>query len=293
MSARILDGKKIAEQIRRELADKIATLRRRGIVPGLTAVLIGDDPASAAYVGSKVRMCEQLGLNSKVHRLERSTSEQQLLDLVAGLNHDDQTHGILVQLPLPEHIAVAKVLEAIAPIKDVDGFNPINRGRLQAGEATLPPCTPAGIIELLVRSGHEINGKHVVILGRSAIVGTPLALMLLQKHDKANATVTVCHSGTRNLELFASQADILIAAIGKSNFVQPQMVKPGAVVVDVGINRVSDAAAPKGYRLTGDVDFEAVQRRAAAISPVPGGVGPMTIAMLMCNTVRAAELTMH
>ncbi|RIK81868.1 bifunctional methylenetetrahydrofolate dehydrogenase/methenyltetrahydrofolate cyclohydrolase FolD [candidate division KSB1 bacterium] len=289
MSAVIIDGKRIAEQIKAELIERVRALQHRGVTPGLAAVLVGDDPASAVYVGSKARMCESLGLFSAVHKLEHKTSEAALLDLIATLNQDAKIHGILVQLPLPKHINTQRVLAAISPEKDVDGFNPVNRGKLQNGEETFIPCTPAGVAELLQRSGFSVSGKYVVILGRSGIVGMPLAVLLAQKRPQANATVTICHSATTNLPQITRQADILVAAIGQAKYVTADMVKEGGVVIDVGMNRVTDVTAAKGYRLVGDVDFEAVKSKAAGITPVPGGVGPMTIIMLMQNTVSAAE----
>ncbi len=289
MAARIIDGKKIAEEIKSELLQRIAFLQSKGIMPGLAVALVGNDPASAAYVNAKAKMCETLGLFSQVHRLEEKTSKAELLELLAQLNRDPKIHGILVQSPLPKHIDEQRVFENVAPEKDVDGFHPFNRGRLQLGEETFAPCTPAGVQELLVRSGFSVNGKHVVILGRSPIVGLPLALLFLQKNNAANATVTVCHSATQDLAQHTSRADVLIAAIGRANFVTAEMMKEGAVVIDVGINRIDDDSSSKGYRLVGDVDFEAVQHKAAAITPVPGGVGPMTIMMLMRNTIFAAE----
>lgn len=289
MAARLIDGKKIAEEIKAELLQRISFLQSKSITPGLAVVLVGDDPASAVYVSSKAKMCETLGLFSQVHRCEEKTSEAELLELLAQLNSDPKIHGILVQSPLPKHIDEQRVFEHVATKKDVDGFHPFNRGRLQLGEETFAPCTPTGVQELLVRSGYSVNGKHVVILGRSPIVGLPLALLFLQKNSAANATVTVCHSATQNLSEHTKQADVLIAAIGRANFVTAEMVKEGAVVIDVGINRINDAASNKGYRLVGDVDFKAVQHKAAAITPVPGGVGPMTIMMLMRNTILAAE----
>ncbi|NUO83926.1 bifunctional methylenetetrahydrofolate dehydrogenase/methenyltetrahydrofolate cyclohydrolase FolD [candidate division KSB1 bacterium] len=289
MAARIIDGKKIAEEIKLELLQRITFLQNKGVTPGLAVVLVGDDPASAVYVNAKAKMCETLGLLSQVHRRAEQTSETELLELLARLNHDPHIHGILVQAPLPKHIDEQRVFEHVAPEKDVDGFHPFSRGRLQLGEEAFVPCTPAGIQELLVRSGSPVQGKHVVILGRSPIVGLPLALLFLQKNNAANATVTVCHSATQDLSQHTKRADVLIAAIGRPKFVTAEMVKDGAVVIDVGINRSDDAASSKGYRLVGDVDFEAVRHKAAAITPVPGGVGPMTIIMLMRNTVFAAE----
>lgn len=289
MPAVIIDGKRIAEEVKAELIERVGALKQRGVMPGLAAVLVGDDPASAVYVGSKARMCESLGLFSTVHKLDQQTSESTLLELIATLNQDARIHGILVQLPLPAQIDTQRVLAAVAPEKDVDGFSPVNRGKLQNGEDTFVPCTPAGVSELFQRSGFPVSGKHVVILGRSGIVGMPLAVLLAQKKPNANATVTLCHSATANLPQITRQADILVAAIGRAMFVTADMVREGAVVIDVGMNRVADAAASKGYRLVGDVDFESVKNKAAALTPVPGGVGPMTIIMLMQNTVSAAE----
>lgn len=289
MPARIIDGKKIAEEIKAELLQRISFLQSKGVTPGLAVVLVGDDAASAVYVNAKAKMCESLGLFSQVHRRDKNTSEAGLLELLAQLNGDAKIHGILVQSPLPKHVNEQHVFEHVAAEKDVDGFHPFNRGRLQLGEETFAPCTPAGVQELIVRSGFLVNGKHVVILGRSPIVGLPLALLLLQKNNAANATVTVCHSSTKDLVSHTKAADILVAAIGRANFVTTEMVKEGAVVIDVGINRIDDVASSKGYRLVGDVDFDAVQQKAAAITPVPGGVGPMTIMMLMRNTILAAE----
>lgn len=289
MSAQIIDGKKIAEAIQQELIGRIQRLKAKGITPGLAAVLAGDNPASAIYVQAKTRMCQQLGLFSETIRLPEDTSENALLGRIRELNADGRIHGILVQLPLPKQIRERAVLEAVVPEKDVDGFHPLNRGRLQLGEEAFLPCTPAGVHEMIRRSGFSTNGQHVVILGRSQIVGLPLALLLAQKNSAANATVTICHSATKNLAGITTTADILVAAIGRASFVTPEMVRPGAVVIDVGINRIEDPGSPKGYRLAGDVDFARVKERAAAITPVPGGVGPMTIIMLMQNTVLAAE----
>lgn len=289
MSAQIIDGKKIAATIQQELSGRIQKLKDKGITPGLAAVLVGENPASAIYVQSKIKKCQELGLFSETVRLPQDVGENTLLQRLHALNADARINGILVQLPLPPQIRERVVIEAIAPEKDVDGFHPVTRGRLQLGEDTFPPCTPAGVVELIVRSGFQTSGAHVVILGRSQIVGLPLALMLVQKNPQANATVTICHSATKNLRALTTQADILVAAIGRANFVTADMVRDGAVVIDVGINRVEDKNSPKGYRVVGDVDFERVGEKAAAITPVPGGVGPMTIVMLMRNTVLAAE----
>lgn len=289
MSAQIIDGKKIAETVQQEIIGRIHALKAKGITPGLGAILVGENPASAIYVQSKTKKCHELGLFPKTIRLPEDTNEKKLLGQIQEFNADKHIHGILVQLPLPKQIRERVVLEAVAPEKDVDGFHPINRGRLQLGEETFVPCTPAGIHELIRRSGFSLNGQHVVILGRSQIVGLPLALLLVQKNPTANATVTICHAGTHDVAAITTRADILVAAIGRANFVTAEMVRPGAIVIDVGINRVEDATSPKGYRLAGDVDFERVKERALAITPVPGGVGPMTIVMLMYNTVLAAE----
>jgi len=289
VAAQIIDGKKIAVILQQELVGRIQQLKAKGVTPGLAAVLVGDNPASAIYVQSKTKKCQELGLFSETIRLPQETSENTLLQRLHALNADVRIHGILVQLPLPKQIRERSVIETIAPAKDVDGFHPINRGRLQMGEETFVPCTPAGVHEMILRSGFAMNGQHVVILGRSQIVGLPLALLLAQKSPNANATVTICHSATKDLARLTSRADILVAAIGRANFVTADMVRAGAVVIDVGINRVDDTNLPKGYRVVGDVDFERVGERAAAITPVPGGVGPMTIMMLMQNTVLAAE----
>jgi len=289
VAAKIIDGKKIAATIQQELIGRIQKLKEKGITPGLAAVLVGENPASAIYVQSKIKKCQELGLFSETVRLPQDTSENTLLQRLHALNADARINGILVQLPLPPQIREQVVIETIAPEKDVDGFHPVTRGRLQLGEETFAPCTPAGVHELILRSGFKTSGQHVVILGRSQIVGLPLALMLAQKNQNANATVTICHSATKNLSEITSRADILIAAIGRANYVTADMVRDGAVVVDVGINRVEDKNSPKGYRVVGDVDFERVGEKAAAITPVPGGVGPMTIVMLMRNTVTAAE----
>jgi methylenetetrahydrofolate dehydrogenase (NADP+)/methenyltetrahydrofolate cyclohydrolase len=290
MAASIIDGKAIAEQVRSEVRDKAAALRSaRGITPGLAFILVGENPASQVYVRSKGKACAELGFHSVTHELSAATPEGKLLELIATLNADGSIHGILVQLPLPAHINEQAVLEAVDYRKDVDGFHPFNVGRLVIGLDSLRPCTPAGIQELLIRSGHDPSGKHVVIIGRSNIVGKPIANILLQKRPGANAVVTVAHTGARDPGRFVREGDIVIAAIGKAGAVTGSMLKPGAVVIDVGINRVPDATAPRGSRLVGDVDFGSASRVASAITPVPGGVGPMTIAMLMLNTYRAAE----
>jgi methylenetetrahydrofolate dehydrogenase (NADP+)/methenyltetrahydrofolate cyclohydrolase len=285
MPAQLIDGKKLAETIRSEIAAEVRALTARiGRSPGLAAVLVGDNPASQIYVRNKRRACKEVGVESWLHELPKQTSQDELLKLLAHLNADPAVSGILVQLPLPTQIDETAVMRAVDPLKDVDGFGPENLGLLTAGQPRFLPCTPHGVQQLLVRNRIPVEGAHVVILGRSNIVGKPLALILMQKSAGANATVTVCHSRSRNLADLARQADILVAAIGQPQFVKADMVKPGAVVIDVGVNRLTDG------RLVGDVDFEAVREKAAAISPVPGGVGPMTIAMLLYNTLQAARL---
>ena len=285
----IIDGKKVAEDIRAEMKAEVAALALKGVTPGLAVVLLGNDPASECYVRGKKKACAELGLVSFDHTLPAETSESDLLSLIATLNADPAVHGILVQLPLPKHIDENKVILAIAPDKDVDGFHPISVGRMLIGEPGFLPCTPHGCQELLMRYGYDPAGKHVVVVGRSNIVGKPVAAILMQKAPGANATVTVCHSRSANLPELTRQADILIAAIGQPRFITADMVREGAVVIDVGVNRVEDASKAKGYRLVGDVDYDAVGAKAAAITPVPGGVGPMTITMLMRNTIDAAK----
>jgi len=289
MSASIIDGKKIAEEIKKEVARGVEELKKQGITPGLATVLVGEDPASQTYVGMKVKDCEALGMHSIAENHPAEMREDELLSLVDTLNKDNDVHGILVQLPLPDHIDEQKVLLAINPDKDVDGFHPDNVGRLIIGQPRFSPCTPAGIVELLHRSGNPPAGKHVVVVGRSNIVGKPLAVLLMQKNDRANATVTVAHSRTQDLPEVVRSADIVIAAIGRANFIKADWLKPGAVVIDVGTNRVEDATRERGWRLVGDVDFDAAVEVASAITPVPGGVGPMTRTMLMVNTVEAAR----
>ena len=285
----LIDGAAIGRLVRRDVAAEVERLKALGITPGLSVVLVGDDPASAVYVRSKGKACEEAGMRGETIRLPAETTENALLAQVDRLNADPNVHGILVQMPLPRHIAADKVIRRIRPEKDVDGFHPVNVGKLSIGERDgFVPCTPAGAIELLVRSGVETRGKDAVIVGRSNIVGKPMAALLMQDAPGGNATVTVCHSRTSNLAGHIRRADIVIAAIGKPEMITGDMVKPGAVVIDVGINRVNDAAAPKGYRIVGDVHFASARDVASLITPVPGGVGPMTIAMLMKNTVRAA-----
>ena len=286
----IIDGKKTAADIREELKRKIDALKAEGKnVPGLVTILVGEDPASQVYVRSKIKDCEEIGMRTKAEFHPADISEKDLLALVQKYNEDKDYHGILVQLPLPGHIDENKIIEAISPKKDVDGFSPTSVGNLVIGKDTFASCTPAGIQELLIRYNIETKGKHVVVLGRSNIVGKPIANIMLQKKEHANSVVTICHSAAKNLNDYTRQADILIAAIGRAEFVKADMVKDGVVVIDVGINRVDDPSRPKGYRLTGDVDFENVSKKSSYITPVPGGVGPMTRAMLLQNTFKAYQ----
>jgi methylenetetrahydrofolate dehydrogenase (NADP+)/methenyltetrahydrofolate cyclohydrolase len=292
MTARLLDGAALGRQIRAEVAAEVAELLGRGTRPGLAVILVGEDPASQVYVRSKGKACEEAGMTSVTHRLPDTTTQDELLHLIEQVNADPAIHGLLVQLPLPKHINTDLVLRRVSPDKDVDGFHPVNVGKLVLGDPTgFRPATPYGVQQMLVRSGIETKGANAVILGRSTIVGRPMAGLLLKDGPGGNATVTVCHSRSRDLPAITRNADILIAAIGKPRFVTGDMIKPGAVVVDVGINRVDDPAAAKGYRLVGDVDFEAAKDIASAITPVPGGVGPMTIAMLLVNTLQAARMS--
>lgn len=287
----LIDGRGIAELIHRETAEKILALKGRGIQPALAFVRVGEDPASRVYVEMKERVCARLGIVSATRVLRADTPETELLQLIDKLNADASVHGILVQAPVPSHIQAANVYSAVFPQKDVDGFHPVNMGKLVLGDTSgFVPCTPAGIHELLIRSEVPVEGAEVVVLGRGNIVGKPMAAILVQKAKHANATVTLCHSRTRNVNEHCRRADILIAAMGVAEFVKADMVKPGAVVVDVGVNRVADPSARGGSRLVGDVDFAHVQPIAGRITPNPGGVGPMTIALLMANTVRAAEM---
>jgi methylenetetrahydrofolate dehydrogenase (NADP+)/methenyltetrahydrofolate cyclohydrolase len=292
MGAQIISGRDIADEIRAELKDRVAHLKEgSGVTPGLATVLVGENPASQMYVGMKNKAAADMGISSRQITLSVDTSEDELLGMVSGLNADPGIHGILVQLPLPDHIDEGKVLEAIHPSKDVDGFHPINVGRLATDSGDFfAPCTPAGVIEMLTRSGHDPSGKHVVVVGRSNIVGRPLAALLLRKAIGGNATVTVCHSRTADLGSVTRSAEILIVAMGRPEMITAEMVAPGAIVIDVGINRVDDPSRDKGYRVCGDVLFDEVAEVAEAISPVPGGVGPMTITMLLANTVKAASL---
>ena len=289
MTAQIIDGKQVAADLRAELKAEVAKLKGQGIVPGLAVVLVGEDPASKSYVTAKERACEEMGIFSDDNRLDANTSLEDLMALVEKLNNDPKINGILVQLPLPKGLNEAEVLLAIDPAKDVDGFHPMNVGKMVVGEKTFLPCTPHGVLQLLMRSGIAIEGAEAVIVGRSNIVGKPLANMLIQKNPTGNATVTVCHTRTKDLGYHTKRADIVIAAAGRPNTVTADMVKDGVVVIDVGVNRVEDATKKRGYRLVGDVDFEAIKEKASFITPVPGGVGPMTITMLLYNTVESAQ----
>lgn len=290
MEPKIIDGKAIAAAVLEEIQADIAALGEKGIQPGLAVVLVGSDPASQAYVGSKERTCHKLGMFSRKEELPAETTQEDLLALIEELNHDSRVHGILVQSPPPAHIDEAAVVRAIDPAKDVDGFHPVNVAKLALEDpSAFVPCTPLGCQRLLTASGIETEGAHVVIVGRSLIVGKSLGLLLMAKAPHANATVTVAHSRTKNLAAVTRQADIVVAAIGRPNFITPEHVREGAVVIDVGINRVEDPEAKRGYRLVGDVDYKAVAPKCSAITPVPGGVGPMTIAMLMGNTIKACR----
>lgn len=287
----LLDGKKIAQDIRTELKVEIDKLKANGKnVPGLAAILVGNNPASEIYVKSKTRDCNEIGMRTVTEKRESDISENELIELIEFYNNNKDYHGILVQLPLPKHINEDKIIEAISPKKDVDGFHPVNVGNLVIGKEAFRSCTPAGIQELLIRCNIETKGKHVVVLGRSNIVGKPIANIMLQKKEFANSIVTICHSAAPDISYYTKQADILIAAIGVPQFVKSDMVKDGVVVVDVGINRIEDKAVAKGYRVVGDVDFDEVSKKASYITPVPGGVGLMTRAMLLQNTFKAYKL---
>lgn len=279
MAAKIIDGKVIAAELREEMKGEVGELKASGLTPGLAVVIVGENPASKVYVGQKEKTCANLGIYSEKHALPADVSEEELIGLIHKLNGDPRVHGVLVQLPLPGHIDEGRVLEAIDPRKDVDGFHPVNVGKLVVGEETLLPCTPHGIMILLERAGVDLKGKEAVVVGRSNIVGKPVSLLLLSRH----ATVTICHSRTRDLTAHTASADVLVAAVGKPEMIKADMVKEGVVVIDVGVNRLEDG------RLVGDVDFEGVKEKASAITPVPGGVGPMTITMLMRNTIEAAK----
>jgi len=286
---KILDGKVLAEKIKQELKEKTLELKlNKNITPGLALLLVGDNPASQVYVNMKAKTCESLGYYSIIKKLPKETQEYEVLNLINQWNNAENIHGILVQLPLPKHINEQKVIESILPEKDVDGFHPINVGKMLIGIPCLLPCTPAGIMELFKYYNVELNGKHAVVLGRSNIVGKPIAALMLQKNKYANATVTICHSNTKNLKEFTLEADILVVAMGNPEFIKSDMVKDGSVIIDVGTNRIDDPKLEKGYRLCGDVDYNDVFDKVSMITPSPGGVGPMTIAMLMNNTYKAA-----
>ncbi len=286
MAAKIIDGKQVAADIRGEIAAKVAELKKSGVQPGLAVILVGEDPASISYVTGKEKACIEAGMASFQRRIPATSTQEELLALVREYNADPAVHGILVQLPLPRHIDDKAVIAAIDPAKDVDGFTPINVGRMMLEEPCFLPCTPHGVLELIKRSGVVTNGAYVVIVGRSNIVGKPLVNLMVRK--SINATVTLCHTGTKDLASYCRKADILIACAGRAGLITGDMVKPGACVIDVGVNRVEDSTASKGFRLKGDVDFEAAAKVAGWITPVPGGVGPMTITMLLANTVEAA-----
>jgi methylenetetrahydrofolate dehydrogenase (NADP+)/methenyltetrahydrofolate cyclohydrolase len=288
MAAKILDGKAIAQDIRAELKTRVAELKKQGIVPGLGVLLVGDDPASRSYVTAKEKACEETGLYSREIKLPATASHKEILDVVNAFNADKQIDGILVQLPLPDSSMEQSVIEAIDPDKDVDGFHPVNVGRMMLGLPAFLPCTPHGVLQILKRSGIKTSGAHVVVIGRSNIVGRPLVNLLSQKSELGDATVTMCHTRTKNMAELTRQADIVVAAVGRPNTVTADMIKPGAVVIDVGVNRIEDATKKNGFRLAGDVDYAAVAEKASAITPVPGGVGPMTITMLLANTVESA-----
>ena len=287
MSATIIDGKAIAEEVKSDVAAKVAQLKSKGVTPCLAVILVGENPASVSYVTGKRKALEEAGMIDKSVVLPENTTEEEVLDLIAKLNSDKFVHGILVQLPLPKHINEEKVIMAIDPSKDVDGFHPVNVGNLVIGKKSFLPCTPHGILVLLEKMNINTNGANAVVIGRSNIVGKPVALLLARR--EYNATVTICHTGTKNLAEITKQADILIAAVGKPNTVTADMVKPGATVIDVGVNRIPDSTKKNGFRLCGDVDFESVKEVASYITPVPKGVGPMTIAMLIYNTLEACE----
>ena len=289
MPAKIIYGKEISAQIRVELKERVDRLKARGVTPGLGVVLVGEDPASVSYVTAKAKGAEEIGMFEETIRLLPTSTEEELLATVDRLNRDPRFNGILVQLPLPKWVNPDKVISFISVEKDVDGFHPINVGKLLRGEPCAIPCTPYGVVQMLIRSGYSPEGKHVVICGRSNLVGKPLAALLVQKKKGANATVTICHTGTKDLPSFTKQADILVAAMGAPRVITAGMIREGCVVIDVGVNRVPDPASPKGFRLAGDCDFEGMLEKAEAITPVPGGVGPMTVTMLLMNTVEAAE----
>lgn len=288
MDATIIDGKAISLQIRQELKKEVEALNKQGITPGLGVILVGEDPASVSYVTAKEKACAEIGMASDDNRLPADATQEQVLAVVERMNADPKIHGILVQLPLPKHIDESTILRAVLPEKDVDGFHPINLGKMVLGEEGFLPCTPNGIVELLTRSKVQTSGAHLVVVGRSNIVGKPMAALMMQKKKNANSTVTVCHTGTPDIGHFTRQADILVVATGRPRTVTADMVKSGAVVIDVGVNRIEDKTKKSGFRLVGDVDFESVKEKASMITPVPGGVGPMTITMLLHNTVKSA-----
>ena len=289
-STKTIDGKQLAANLRNEIADGVSRLKaEKGVTPGLAVILVGDNPASVSYVTAKEKACREAGMLSREIRLPAETSEAELVSLVESLNGDPAIHGILVQLPVPKHISEKAVIDAIAPEKDVDGFTPINVGRMMIGEECFLPCTPHGIIKLIEFSGMDIRGKHAVVIGRSNIVGKPVAALLARR--ETNATVTLCHTGTPDVSHFTKDADIVVVAAGHPNTLTGDMLKPGAVVIDVGVNRIPDDTRPKGFRLVGDADFESCRNVAGAITPVPGGVGPMTITMLLWNTLESARRT--
>lgn len=289
MPAKIISGTQVAAEIREELKQRVKFCKEKGVTPALAVVLVGDDPASISYVTAKAKGAEEIGMHEETVRLPGDTPEDKVLQTVDKLNKDPKFHGVLVQLPLPKHIDTDKIINFISPEKDVDGFHPVNVGKLFRGEPCPLPCTAHGVQQLLVRSGFDPDGKHVVICGRSNIVGKPLMGILIQKKKGANATVTLCHTGTKDMKKYTLQADILVAAMGAPQVITGDMIKEGTVVIDVGVNRIEDKTKEKGFRLVGDVDFEAAKEKAAAITPVPGGVGPMTVTMLLLNTVESAE----
>jgi methylenetetrahydrofolate dehydrogenase (NADP+)/methenyltetrahydrofolate cyclohydrolase len=289
MPAKIIYGKEISAQIRIELKGRVDRLKARGITPGLGVILVGEDPASVSYVTAKAKGAEEIGMFEETIRLLPTSTEEEVLAAVDRLNRDPKFNGVLVQLPLPKWVNPDKVISFISVEKDVDGFHPVNVGKLLRGEPCAIPCTPYGVVQMLTRSGYSPEGKHVVICGRSNLVGKPLAALLVQKKKGANATVTICHTGTKDLPRFTKQADILVAAMGVPRVITADMIREGCVVIDVGVNRVPDPASPKGFRLAGDCDFDGMLAKAEAITPVPGGVGPMTVTMLLMNTVEAAE----
>ena len=289
MTAKIIDGKQTAADMRKEFSEEVSKLKAKGITPGLAVILVGDDPASQSYVTSKERDCAEIGIYSDDNRIPAGTTQKELIALIEEKNKNPKINGILVQLPLPKHLNESEVLMAIDPDKDVDGFHPINVGRMVIGEKAFLPCTPHGVVQLLIRNNVTIEGANIVIIGRSNLVGKPLANMLIQKKPNANATVTVCHTRTKDLASHTKRADIIVAAAGRTNTLTSDMVKEGVVVIDVGVNRIEDASKKSGYRLVGDVDFEAVKEKASLITPVPGGVGPMTRVMLLYNTIKSAK----